>query len=126
MIGKNNPFNVRFVRSNQWVGLTGKNRGFCCFGSVEFGIRAFGVLVFRSYCRFRNKTSVSDVLTTYAPPSENNTPDYIRFVCKHSGLQPDDDIRLRPIEFAYWVSCYEGNPVDRDKIKFVFQKYGIV
>ena len=92
MIGKNNPLNIRYVKANNWRGQTGHTRGFCDFGSVDSCIRAFAILVLRSYKRL-GVVTISQIIKRYAPPSENDTFRYINFVCDHLGCFPFDVIK---------------------------------
>lgn len=73
-----NPFNIRSSKSF-WVGKIGSHRGFEVFDSFGHGLRAGLKLLANYVCSGRN-TPVS-ILSRFAPPSENNTSDYIDFVC---------------------------------------------
>lgn len=83
----NNVLNIRYSSSNDWKGLTGQKNGFCLFNNVENCIRA-GSKILDSYYS-RNIKTVSQIITTYAPPIENNTNKYITDVCFLSGLNPN-------------------------------------
>lgn len=97
MIGKNNPLNIRYVKRNNWKGQVGSTRGFCDFVSVEYCVRAFAILVLRSYKK-RGIVTISQIISTYAPPSENQTDKYIDYVCEMLGCFPfdvlDNDFQL--------------------------------
>ena len=52
---------------------------------MEYGYRAIFVIL-RTYITKYNLTTVGEIITRWAPPSENNTLGYIKAVCKHTGL----------------------------------------
>lgn len=124
MIGKNNPFNIRYTKANRWLGQTGHTNGFCDFSELAFGIRAALYLFYKSYARKRIVT-VRDVITRFAPPSENDTKMYIAFVCKYTKLLPDDKINWCPIGFPIAVSIYEGNPVTKVDILDTIKRFNL-
>lgn len=80
MIGKNNIFNIRYSPANNWLGQVGQTRGFVDFQTNCFCIRAMGILLMRSYRR-EHVISVHDIISRFAPVTENDTAGYIRFVC---------------------------------------------
>ena len=86
MIGKNNVLNIRASKSFSWAGQTGATRGFCDFDGIEMCRRVGLYLLMRSYRR-AGVVRLEDVIKRWAPPTENNTSNYVDFVCKRSGLQ---------------------------------------
>lgn len=86
MIGKNNVLNIRASKSFSWAGQTGATRGFCDFEGIEMCRRAGLYLLMRSYRR-AGVVKLDEVIKRWAPPTENNTSNYVDFVCKRSGLQ---------------------------------------
>lgn len=91
MIGKCNPFNIRFSKGNHWKGQVGNTKGFCDFASIDFGVRAAAYLLVRSY-RSKGITTYSKIIERFAPPSENNTASYVEFVCKNLHVFPFDTL----------------------------------
>lgn len=87
MIALNNYLNIRYNSHNKWRGQIGSRRGFCMFSDSRFCVRAFSIIVFRSYVR-AGVRSYSDIINRYAPPSENNTSHYIDYVCRFCGVLP--------------------------------------
>jgi hypothetical protein len=104
-IRNNNPLNIR-VGKDKWkgqvlpqraiaeseqlvtegkVGKSGEGAVFCQFQSMEYGIRAAFCLL-RTYARKYRLYSVRDIITRWAPPSENDTASYIRHVCMMTGF----------------------------------------
>ena len=88
MIGKNNPFNIRYNRLNHWKGQIGQTRGFCDFENYTYGVRAAAYLLMISY-RKRGINTIRGIIYAFAPPSENNTSHYISYVSFHSDIDPD-------------------------------------
>lgn len=76
---KNNPFNIRWSKYNNWKGQEiFHSNGFCEFKSLDFGVRAFFVLMYRY--RKLGFNSVEKIVSRYAPVYENPTRNYINFV----------------------------------------------
>ena len=89
MITNNNPLNIR-VGKSKWLGQVLPQRGsgegaFCHFESMEYGIRAAFCLL-RTYATKYRLNCVKDIITRWAPPSENDTQSYIRHVCLLTGF----------------------------------------
>jgi hypothetical protein len=95
---------------------------FCVFVDAQHGIRAM-VKNLRAYRDRLGCRSVSQYITRWAPPNENNTAAYIGRVCHGLGVGPDDvvDIERRPVmralvEAIICVECagnpYTGNEID--------------
>lgn len=78
---KNNPANIRYSDSNRWLGQIAPKNGFCQFEDISYGIRAL-CIVLRTYIRKYNLTSVPQIISTFAPEYENNTPAYIAYVSR--------------------------------------------
>ena len=58
------------------------------FQSVAYGYRAMFVLL-DTYRRRYNLNTLHKILRRYAPPAENNTPAYIDFVARRTGIDAD-------------------------------------
>lgn len=99
MIGKNNPFNIRYNKRNNWLGQTGQKRGFCEFESMQMGVRAAFVLI-RGYIE-RDIETPRQIITRFAPPKENDTESYIKFVC----INDLGDIQLKE---NFSINTYEN------------------
>lgn len=89
-IRNNNPLNIR--HGSRWQGLKKEqtDKCFCQFVSMEYGLRAAFRLL-RNYISGWSGTrkpckNVHDIVSKWAPASENNTAKYIEFVCKQTGL----------------------------------------
>ena len=115
MVGKNNPFNIRYNSRNMWLGLDQNPvyRGFCNFVDIKYGIRAACYLLMVSY-RKNGVLTISEIISRFAPSTENDTDRYIQFVCNGLGCFPFDHPKDK-YDFAKllsYMSVYEGNPVN--------------
>ena len=91
-IRNNNPLNIRRVAGQRWKGeilpsIQGGDGGgsFVRFETIEWGIRAAFVLL-RTYSIKYKANCIQDIISRWAPPSENDTEKYIKNVCLWSGL----------------------------------------
>ena len=100
-IRNNNPLNIRKVPGTHWQGevlpLRGSGEGagdkkFVQFKSIEWGIRA-ACCILKTYQRKYQATCVEDIITRWAPPSENATSEYIRTVCRLTGFGGKERLR---------------------------------
>ena len=126
MIGKNNPFNIRYSPLNKWLGLTGQTKGFCDFQSLDYCVRAVAILVLRSY-RKKDILTISEIINRYAPKSENNTDNYVSFVCARLGCFPFDipDSIGSYARLLESMSIFEGNRVNMKFILDVINAFNI-
>lgn len=88
MIGQNNIFNIRYSKSNQWIGQISSTRGFCDFDHVNSCVRAMCIIL----DTYRNKHglgTIRKIITRFAPSSENDTDKYIDFVSNRTHIDPD-------------------------------------
>lgn len=79
----NNPLNIRYEEHNEWVGQIGHdkpNGGMCVFSDIRFGYRAAFKLL-NTYQKRYKCNNIAQLITKWAPPSENNTVGYIKRVC---------------------------------------------
>lgn len=77
----NNPLNIR-RNSTKWQGLSEeqKDKAFFTFIAPEWGYRA-AIKTLQNYRRIHGLTTVRQWISRWAPPVENDTEAYIRFVC---------------------------------------------
>lgn len=92
---------------------------------MEYGLRA-AFLILRRYIRRYHKNTVTSIVSTWAPHSENNTLRYIDTVCARTGLKPDEQIRYEDsttmcklVAAMAFVEC--GQPIDIKKIEKAYQ-----
>ncbi len=86
----NNPLNIRKVAGQHWRGEALPQRGsgegaFCRFESMAYGIRA-AFCILRTYRDKYKLVCIEDIITRWAPPSENDTSAYIMNVCLLTGF----------------------------------------
>jgi len=83
-----NPLNIRRVAGTSWRGEDRNpavpDKQFVQFRSMEWGLRAAFCLL-RTYQKKYNATCIQDIISRWAPPSENNTDAYIKHVCLLTG-----------------------------------------
>lgn len=120
-IRNNNPLNIRI--GNVWLGEVMKptDKAFEQFISMEYGIRA-AYIILRRYIRRYGKDTVAEIVSTWAPSSENNTEAYINTVCRLSNLTRDEKLRFEDkdkmvalVDAMIQVEC--GQRVQESKIK---------
>lgn len=115
-IRNNNPLNIRI--GNVWLGEVNNptDREFEQFVHMTYGIRAACVLI-RRYINHYKLTTPKDIISRWAPRSENDTSNYVRIACGHSQLSPDTPISYtdkptvcRLLAGMIQVEC--GQPID--------------
>lgn len=94
-IRNNNPGNIRW--GENWKGLDpdGKNKdkSFCVFEEPKWGIRAL-CKVLITYNRRYGLDTVQEIISRFAPTSENDTTAYMNHVAKLLGVRPDEQIKV--------------------------------
>ena len=114
-ISRNNPANIRYNPLNNWVGQVGNDGGFVVFDSPHNGTRAQFKLL-RTYIS-RGYDTLSEIIARYAPPSENDTSNYINYVSATTGINPDarlvfsDNVKMERIATAMQI-MESGDSVD--------------
>lgn len=89
----NNWLNIR-ISNNNWQGKIANNTDgqFEQFETPELGIRA-ATRNIRTYGQ-RGLQTVKDIISTWAPASENNTASYIQNVASRMGVDPNQTLDL--------------------------------
>ena len=84
-----NPGNLRVVPAFHWQGQIGNgdSKGFVVFDSDVNGIRADIINLHTHYVR-DHETSILALISVYAPPVENDTKAYAKFVSDRLGIDP--------------------------------------
>ena len=112
-----NPLNIRYENNNPWNGeLTGKkgdDRGFCVFSHAYYGYRAAGYIILNDYA-YENARTLSAIINKWAPPSENNTTEYIRRLCAMTGFSPDTIITRKNIAKMFHFQTFIESGADVD------------
>ena len=90
-IRNKNPGNIKL--GTAWDGLADEQSDpvFCVFKESVWVIRALMriLLVYRFH---HKKHTTEDIIGRWAPPSENDTDAYIKFVCDKTGFNPMDKL----------------------------------
>lgn len=93
-IRNNNPGNLR-VGSN-WQGsiptVQVPEKAFVTFQNYAYGVRAMLLLLLNKH-KSGQKT-VRQLISSWAPPTENDTNSYVKFVAKGLGVEPDTTLNL--------------------------------
>ena len=89
-IRNNNPLNIRHS-ADRWQGACEEqtDKSFVQFKSMAYGYRAVWKTLQSYYNRFWGQSkpfTVRTIISRWAPPGENDTEGYIRFVLGKSGL----------------------------------------
>ena len=90
-----NPGNIRQSRSNfKGEVRPSRDSAFKQFESMAYGYRAMFVLL-NSYHKRYGLTTIREMISRWAPPTENFTEGYIRFVSERSGISADAEVDSR-------------------------------
>jgi len=94
-IRNHNPGNIRW--GDPWQGLVPKAKrtdtAFCQFASAAYGIRALA----RTLITYQDKhglRTIRQIITRWAPPSENDTSAYVGDVARQTGRAPDQKLDM--------------------------------
>lgn len=119
-IRNNNPGNLR--HNDQWLGLRAEQTDgdFCQFESMAYGCRAL-IKTLRTYHERHGLCTISSMIRRWAPPCENNTDAYVKFVSGYVGEQSHKklDFKKDPALYALMgmaIAKMENGP-DADLIK---------
>lgn len=98
-VRRNNPGNIDYNPATDWLGMVSPHDGhrFCYFKSPEYGIRAMAKLL-SNYYRLKRHVDGTRIDTIYkavyrwAPPNENHTDIYAKFVAARCGVGEHEKI----------------------------------
>ncbi|MBD2797506.1 structural protein [Xenorhabdus sp. 18] len=87
-IRNNNPGNIR--HGDKWQGLCSRqtDKAFCQFQAPEYGIRAMLKILHTYQHKYSDKT-ISQFISRWAPPNENDTETYINYVSRTVGVSSE-------------------------------------
>jgi hypothetical protein len=86
----NNPGDER--PGDNWQGMIGTNEGFIVFQDISWGIRAMAQDLLNKINKGEN--TITEIITIYAPPSENDTAAYIAAVSADMGVDPNQVLSM--------------------------------
>ena len=122
----NNPLNIRRIAGTIWQGQLAEQRDkkFVQFKSIEWGIRA-ACCILKTYQRKYQATCVEDIITRWAPASENDTRKYVETVCRLTGFGGKERLaesQLPALVYAMaFVEC--GAPISKETISKAYSLY---
>lgn len=117
-IRNNNPLNIRI--GNVWLGEVSEptDPDFEQFVSMFYGVRA-GFVLMRRYIKHYKRTTITAIISAWAPATENDTQRYIDRVSQLSGIPIDalldfnDEERMLALVDAMIVQeCGRHIPMD--------------
>ena len=127
----NNPLNIRYSRTNTWLGKVTPNTdgAFEQFQSMAYGYRAALYLI-RKYIA-DGYTTVQQIISKWAPATENNTQRYIQRVCATTGFQPSTTIvptnKEQMCKLVYAMAIVEnGNVSGQPDMQTIEQGYNLL
>jgi hypothetical protein len=108
----NNPGNLRFLTSRAWNGQVSNDGGYGVYDTPASGTRALGKQLL-SYAG-RGFDTVRDIISTWAPPAENDTGSYVADVASQLDIDPDVplDVSGRLAELAAAIAKHENGYLD--------------
>lgn len=111
-----NPGNI--VKGQQWQGLSNDqpDSRFCTFNSYVYGCRALLKLLV-TYTTKRDCTTVSKIITRYAPSNENDTKSYINSVSKFLNVEPSEELSFNKdtyINLGKAISIHENGSIAKE------------
>lgn len=89
-----NPGNIR-ISSVKYRGevVPSKDRAFKQFSTMAYGYRAIFVIL-RTYYQKYHLTTIRKMIHRWAPPSENDTQNYVDHVARWSGIPADKTLEI--------------------------------
>lgn len=125
-IRNNNPFNIRHSRSNKWQGMSSHqtDKSFVQFVSMSYGLRAGMVLLINYRRKYRLKT-LSQVISRFAPATENDVDSYIASVIRLSGGHFTTPVQEIDSLCDFLLLCYCMLIVESDYYTDILSLYNI-
>ena len=120
-IRNNNPLNIRI--GSKWKGEveTPSDREFEQFTCMHYGLRA-GFLILRRYIERYHIDTVKEIISRWAPQSENSTSRYVSVVSERMSISPlekisfsDRKIMVALVDAMILVEC--GTTISNDLIE---------
>lgn len=94
-IRNNNPGNLDFIAPPElpWNGQVGTDGRFGIYDTAAHGVRALAHQLLKDFRA--GAQTLTDLITEWAPPSENDTGAYILAVSNAAGIAPDEPLDLQ-------------------------------
>ena len=93
VVGTNNPGNI--TKGSNWKGEVACEGRFECFKSPKWGVRAM-VINLRTYYVKHNLHTIKGIISRWAPPTENPTDNYIKYVASVTNYPADKPFAFSP------------------------------
>lgn len=117
-----NPGNIR-ISSTPWHGKVTPSRDseFETFDTMENGVRAMTKLILTYHTKYGLST-INDIISRYAPPSENATDAYIQAVSEKVGIDPDAELDFTDQQeitdlIAAIIRHEQGKPIEMAQVE---------
>lgn len=107
-----NPGNIRITK-DKWQGLreVQTDAEFFQFKAMKWGYRAM-IRTLQNYRKRHGCETIADFIRRWAPPTENNTVTYIRFVCEKMGVPsvfvPNVESKPAMCMMVYAIAYFEN------------------
>ena len=88
----NNPLNIKQYNQG-FLGETGEDSGFVSFKDPMYGVRAAD-RVLTTYGTKHGINTIRDLINRWAPPSENDTQNYVNYISDQLSIDPDAEVDL--------------------------------
>jgi hypothetical protein len=96
-IRNNNPGNIRHSPNFTWLGeINQDDDGFVIFDTMENGVRALARNLY-SYQSKHGLNTTREIISRWAPPTENDTAAYIKSVAGTLGVDANADLDLTDV-----------------------------
>ena len=114
----NNPLNIRKSSTKYQGEVAGSDSAFKTFKSMAWGYRAALVILKTYYNKYKLDT-ISKMVARWAPPTENNTANYIATVSRKSGIPQGKKLHFYKDEMCAIVAAmsYVENGVTADEME---------
>ena len=98
-IRNKNPGNIE--KGASWIGLASAQTDsrFAVFKEMKYGVRA-ALIVFRNYQRLYGLKTIAQMISRWAPASENDTRAYIAAVSQRTGIASTAPLDLSNVRIA--------------------------
>jgi len=123
----NNPLNIkRSVQPWQGEDLYDPHPTFVTFVDKDHGYRAAFIILYNYFTR-HNVNTVRKIISRWAPPSENKTDEYIKFVCSYCSVKQNEVLSftdaIKMCDIVTAMAHMETNTVgEESKIRAAYEK----
>lgn len=121
-----NPLNIR-RSSDKWIGMADKQTDpeFVVFRNMHYGIRA-AVIILRTYYKKHHLCTIQEIISRWAPISENDTRSYVQFISCYLNVSPLSTLDMNdPTTIAHLIQAMavfeSGTYLKMDEIESITQ-----